>query len=141
MSQDAIIGSDIVKDALKVKINGDIAELFAYYTAITAGSGVLVSSTDASIGYLNGKLVAGNAITLTIGNAGGDETLTLDCGLPAITAADAMKPIRVNSAGDAYELTSSEVGDLVIKLTSIVPSGCLEADGSAISRKIGRAHV
>ena len=104
MSQDKIIGSDTGKVAFLTKVNGDIAELFAYYTAITAGSGVLVSSTDFSIGYLNGKLVAGNAITLTIGNAGGDETLTLDCGLPAITASDAKKTVQVNAAGDGFEL-------------------------------------
>ena len=133
MSQDTIIGSDIVRDAFE-KLNGDIAELFAYYTAIAAGSGVLVSSTDTSIGYLNGKLVAGNFITLTVGNAGGDETLTIGCGLPVITAADALKPIRVNAAGDAYEVNSAEVGDVIIRLTSIVPSGCLEQDGSAINR-------
>jgi hypothetical protein len=38
---------------------------------------VLVSSNDTTVGYLNGKLVAGSSITLTEGTDGGDETLTI----------------------------------------------------------------
>ena len=46
--------------------------------AATSGSGVLVSSNDTTIGYLNGKLLGtANDITLTEGNDGGDETLTI----------------------------------------------------------------
>lgn len=37
---------------------------------------VKVSSDDTTEGYLNGKLVAGDGITLTEGTPGGDETLT-----------------------------------------------------------------
>ncbi len=38
----------------------------------------LVSSNDSTYGYLNGKLVAGDNITLTENNDGGNETLTID---------------------------------------------------------------
>lgn len=38
---------------------------------------VKVSSNDTTEGYLNGKLVAGANITLTEGNDGGNETLTI----------------------------------------------------------------
>ena len=38
---------------------------------------VKVSSNDTTAGFLNGKLVAGTAITLTEGNDGGNETLTI----------------------------------------------------------------
>lgn len=38
----------------------------------------LVSSNDTTSGYLNGKLVAGDNVTLTEVNDGGDETLTID---------------------------------------------------------------
>ena len=38
---------------------------------------IKVSSNDTTAGYLNGKLVAGSNITLTEGNDGGDETLTI----------------------------------------------------------------
>jgi len=37
-----------------------------------------VSANDSTPGYLNGKLVAGDNITLTEGGDGGDETLTID---------------------------------------------------------------
>ena len=60
----------------------DETTLNAYWAAIsglTAGSGVAVSLNDATIGYLNGKLVAGEAIDLTENNDGGAETLTVSC--------------------------------------------------------------
>lgn len=44
---------------------------------LVAGTGVLVSSNDTTVGYLNGKLVAGTGITLTENNNGGNETFTL----------------------------------------------------------------
>lgn len=56
-------------------------------TALSAGSGVLVSSNDTTAGFLNGKLVAGDAITLTEGNDGGNETLTISIENSAITTA------------------------------------------------------
>lgn len=77
MAQDTIVGTDTVKDALLTKTTGDFTELFALYAALAAGSGVLVSSNDDAIGYLNGKLVAGQNITLTEGDDGSDETLTI----------------------------------------------------------------
>ena len=99
--QDTIEKTDSVYTALYTKVNGDITELFTYATeienardgeanllakedaqdaviaALTAGSGVLVSSNDTTIGHLNGKLVAGEGVDLTEGNDGGDETLTI----------------------------------------------------------------
>lgn len=103
MAQDTILGTDSVKDALKVKVNDDMTELFLIKTeveaardgesslldqiddiqsnvaALTVGTGCPVSSNDANPGYLNGKLVAGEAIDLTEGSDGGDETLTISC--------------------------------------------------------------
>ena len=55
--------------------------------AVTSGSGVLVSSSDTTIGFLNTKLIAGSAITLTINNPSGVETLTIDVDAATTTAA------------------------------------------------------
>jgi hypothetical protein len=63
MAQDTIVGTDTVKTALLTNVNNDFTELFAAYAALVAGSGVLVSSDDTDIGYLNGKLLAGDNIT------------------------------------------------------------------------------
>jgi hypothetical protein len=41
------------------------------------GSGVLVSANDAAIGFLNGKLVAGDNITFTENDDGSNESLTI----------------------------------------------------------------
>lgn len=78
MAQDTLLSSDSVKDALLTKVNNDIAELFASVAALTAESGVLVSSNDSTVGYLNGKLVAGDNAVLTENNDGGNETLTVN---------------------------------------------------------------
>ena len=72
--QDQILGTDTVRDALKTKVNDDIAELFD-----KIGS-VCVSSNDTTEGYLNGKLDVDDGLTLTENNDGGDETLTLGLG-------------------------------------------------------------
>lgn len=45
--------------------------------ALTAGSGVKVSSDDTTVGWLDGKLVAGVGISLSVGNPAGNETLTV----------------------------------------------------------------
>ena len=66
-----------VKAAIQTKLVNDLTELFAATAAITAGSGVLVSSDDTDVGYLNGKLLAGEGIDFTEGNGGADETLTI----------------------------------------------------------------
>jgi hypothetical protein len=45
--------------------------------AAAEGSGVLVSANDAAIGFLNGKLVAGDNITFTENDDGSNESLTI----------------------------------------------------------------
>jgi len=66
-----------VKDAIQTLLVDDLTELFTAVDAIEAGSGVLVSSNDSTVGYINGKLVAGEGIDLTEGSDGGNETLTI----------------------------------------------------------------
>ncbi len=109
MGQDTIVGTDLVKDALLTKTNNDIAELFVGYDALVAGSGVLVSANDTTIGYLNGKLIEGTNIILTEIDNGSDETLSIAMkGLDVltktanytITTDDLGKTIRINSASD-----------------------------------------
>lgn len=46
--------------------------------ALTAQSGVKVSANDTTVGFLNGKLLAGQNIDLVEGNDGGNETLTIN---------------------------------------------------------------
>lgn len=55
---------------------------------IVSGSGVLVSSNDTTVGYLDGKLLAGTGVTLTVGNEGGNETLTIASTSAAFTSSD-----------------------------------------------------
>jgi len=77
MSQDTVIGTDSVLNAILTKINGDIAELFSAVVALS-GSAVLISANDSTPGFLDGKAVAGNAIDFTVtSDAEGNETLTI----------------------------------------------------------------
>lgn len=103
MSMESYVGTNTVKEAILIKLVDDLTELFliasevetargsglslndrliALETAIiaaTAGSGVLVSSNDTTLGVLNGKLIEGEGIDLTENNDGGSETLTVSC--------------------------------------------------------------
>lgn len=45
---------------------------------LSSGSGVLTSSADQAVGFLNTKLIEGNALSFTINNPGEVETLTID---------------------------------------------------------------
>lgn len=66
-----------VKTAIQTRMVADLAAINAEVAAITTGSGVLVSSDDTTVGYLNGKLLAGEGIDFTEGSGGADETLTI----------------------------------------------------------------
>lgn len=75
---DALSGADTGSDCLD-SLYDDLVELNTEVGAITAGSGVLISSNDSTVGYLNGKLtVTANVLTLTEGTDGGDETLNIN---------------------------------------------------------------
>ena len=114
MAQDTIVGTDTVKTALLTNVNNDFTELFAAYAALVAGSGVLVSSDDTDIGYLNGKLLAGDNITFTVGDTGLDETLTIDVTQGVITAGTNI----TLAAGNGTLTISSEGKDVLAKTAS-----------------------
>lgn len=102
-TRDPILKSDTGYAALYTKVNNDMTELFAIAAeveagrdgessllvqinklqasilALSTGSGCPVSANDASAGYLNGKLLAGEGVDFTEGDDGGDETLTISC--------------------------------------------------------------
>ena len=71
----ASVSGDIVASANTIaEMEGAIASV----TGLVAASGVKVSSNDTTVGFLNGKLVAGTNITFTENNDGANETMTLD---------------------------------------------------------------
>ena len=113
MAQDTIVGTDTVKDALLTKTNDDVTELFAAIAALVAGSGVLVSSNDDTIGYLNGKLVAGYNLTFTEGDDGSDETLTI-----AVTSGVPTAGTNVKLTAGTGTTTFSSVGMDVLTKTA-----------------------
>uniref|UniRef100_A0A6H1ZUF4 Putative tail protein n=1 Tax=viral metagenome TaxID=1070528 RepID=A0A6H1ZUF4_9ZZZZ len=104
-----------VRSAIQTLLVNDLTELFATTGALVAGSGVKVSSNDSTIGYLNGKLVAGVGVTLTEGVDGGDETLTL---------ATAQPLVKVSSNDSTYGyLNGKLVAGSSITLTEGVDGG------------------
>jgi hypothetical protein len=54
-----------------------LATTIATVAALTAGSGVKISADDTTVGFLDGKLLAGEGIDLTVGSPAGNETLTI----------------------------------------------------------------
>ena len=69
-----------------------------------------VSANDTTPGYLNGKLVAGDNITLTEGADGGDETLTIAAA--GTSASDAYWEPAVDADGDDIMFTDD--GDIAM---------------------------
>jgi hypothetical protein len=74
------------------------------------GATVKVSANDTTPGYLNGKLVAGDGITLTEGDDGGDETLTIDAG-GVVPAAGYWEPAVV---AEGEEIMFTDDGDIAM---------------------------
>ena len=80
------LGWDTVTEgliAVGVKTLAEIDAAVDLVEAVTPGSGVLVSSADTTIGFLDTKLVAGTNTTFTINNPGAAETMTIDVVVPA----------------------------------------------------------
>jgi len=90
MAMGSYSNSDTLYTILRTKfLDDDLLELFADIAALAAGSGVLISSNDTTIGYVNGKLVAGSGMKFTENNDAGDETLTIESGPLSAKTADA----------------------------------------------------
>jgi len=85
-----------VRHAIQVSMKGDLEELNSEIKAVTAGSGVLVSASDATVGYLQDKLVAGNGVTLTKKSVSGSETLTVAVPVSVVASAAALGTGSVN---------------------------------------------
>lgn len=132
MTQDAIEKTDNVYSALYTKINNDIAELFVNLsevvaargvsanldtrldgmqteiTALTSGTGVRVSSDDTTLGYLDGKLLAGTGITFAVGSPAGDETLTLNVTAQAASSETVAGVIETATNAEAIARTATD---------------------------------
>jgi len=146
--QDIIIGTDTVKDALKTKVNDDLAEYFVTKAeveaardgeaslldkeqaqdeailAVTGANGSLISTNDTTPGFLNGKLVAGEGVNLTEGNDGGDETLTIS-GKDASTTVKGVTSFKTadfNVASGATELKDTVVKSVTTDSGALTPS-------------------
>lgn len=97
----------------------DAADATEAKTLLEIGAGsndqVSVSANDTTQGYLNGKLVAGSAITFTEDNDAGDETLTVSITDSAITTAkindDAVTLAKMASGTAGNLITYNASGD------------------------------
>ncbi len=97
-----------VQDAIQTKLVDDLTELFLSISAITAGSGVAVSSDDTAVGYLDGELVAGEGIDFTVNDPAGAETMTI-----SVEAATPTNVGSLETATDAETLTGTDTGRAV----------------------------
>lgn len=102
----------------------------AYITGVTGGGGgggdtVKVSADDTTPGYLNGKLVAGNAIGLTETGGGGDETLAVAHDMSALAVKAAPDP-----AADFVEIWEGGANYKRVA-TGNLPAGTIPGGGLA----------
>lgn len=79
---------------------------------------VKVSSDDTTPGYLDGKLVAGTAIDLTVGSPAGNETLTVSVETDGITSAqiadDAVGSEHIEQLSADLDFGGNEATDMAI---------------------------
>jgi hypothetical protein len=66
----------LIEDQVDIN-SADISVVESAIGALTAGSGVKVSLDDTTVGWLDGKLVAGAGISLTVGSPAENEILTV----------------------------------------------------------------
>jgi len=125
--------------------NGDTIETVvdAHTTtiaALSAGSGVKVSSDDTTVGFLDGKLLAGTGISLTVGSPAGNETLTI-----ANTLSIAISRINKTHTDSPYTVTVGNCNGLVVltntgataQLIMSLPAG---ADGLRVRAIVTAAY-
>jgi microcystin-dependent protein len=105
--------------------------------ALAAGSGIVISSGDTTAGFADTKLLAGDYITATKGNAGANETLTfagpalasqVEMETGAEASARTMSPLRVQQAIE--QNIPSGVILLWSGSTATIPTGWAICDGT-----------
>ena len=117
---DLFLGWDGAAGAVKnsVKTITEVEDAVDAVEALSAGSGVKVSSNDTTVGFLNGKLVAGTGISFVENNDGANETLTFNLG--TVANADLADMVQATIKGRAaaagtgvpVDLTATEVRTL-----------------------------
>lgn len=111
------VGTDMVfKDASNV-----LTTLSDLTAAAGTDTKARVSANDTTSGFLNGKLVAGNGVSLTENNDGGDETLTIAFSINSTYGIDA-------SGNDTYAVALS-------------PALSAYTDGQVLSFEAGTANT
>jgi len=122
-TQNTLLGTDTVPEAYP-KVNTDIGRYYLTkneveaardgetdllaknnaqddaISALAAGSGVVISANDTTVGFLNGKMLAGSNISLTENNDGGDETLTV---------ASTNEPFTTSAKTADYQILASDL--------------------------------
>ena len=108
MALTQILGTDYVRDALKVKTNASFVQVDTNQAeveeardgetdllakedaqdlaiaALTAGSGVAISASDQVVGFVDAKLLPGNEMVFTKNNPGATESMTFDINYEAM---------------------------------------------------------
>ncbi len=133
MAEQTILGTDLVRDALLDKTNDNVSELYTDTSSVTVevedarrgeatllakitlmdtgieaattGSGVLVSASDTTLGFLSTKIDT-TSITATIQNPGGNESILFDGSLEH----DLTPSLSANLIGGGYELLNTTIG-------------------------------
>ena len=138
-----------VEEAIQTRMVADLTAINNEVAAVTAGSGVLVSSDDSTVGYLDGKLLAGEGIDLTVGSPAANETLTISCedasetnkGIVELatvaecqTGTDAERAVTPAGVKASSARWGGPTGTIIIWPITPPPTNYLVSDGSAISR-------
>ena len=140
-SDSADIAAEWAENPEDVAVTGHPGEYSALHWAAkahgAAGGGLLkVSAADTTAGYLEGKLLAGDGLSASTQNGGGNETRTLAVGLTAsggLELAGTPKTLGIDlDSNPGLQLGS---GGLSVKLPSSTPGLARDADGLDVKLK------
>lgn len=110
----------------------DVEGAVTAVAALAAQSGVKISSNDTTVGFLNGKLVAGDNIGFTENNDGGNETLTI-----AVNDAELAAIAGLTSAADKLPYFTGSGTAALATLTSFARTLIDDADAASARTTLG----
>lgn len=115
-------------------------------TTKSFAAGIVIDANDTTAGPLAAKLLAGANVTLSIGNSGGNETLTVAVPLGALAKENIGNGLQDDGSGNlipkladgtavaAAGLVTVPAGAVAHFAMTAPPAGWLAADGSAVPR-------
>lgn len=124
ISEALVNATDIDSAEANIAANtADIATNTSAISALSAGSGITVTSSDTTVGVAEDKLLAGTGLDATVGNPSGDETYTFalsdDAGAITTKITSTTYTIGTTDPAEAYGGVIYVTGNCTITIPAV----------------------